>query len=130
MQQLVMALLINLLMTLWKMPQPFLHLVIYNKIFLFIQQILQELFEDISDFEQQMDMLAMLNREVAQVEEYVQGMEVDALVLNPSFDDSDDADELECLLPEFDLQFWRFYKLHRIVHLRQCSFSDAAVDQG
>lgn len=87
------------------MPQPFLHLVIYNKIFLFIQQILQELFEDISDFEQQMDMLAMLNREVAQVEEYVQGMEVDALVLNPSFDDSDDADELECLLPEFDLQF-------------------------
>ena len=63
-----------------------------------VLEVFQELFEDIPNFEQQMEVLSLLNREVAQVERYLQAMEVAENVEHIS-------DEMYSLLPEFGLQF-------------------------
>ena len=59
------------------------------------------LFEDIPDFYQQMEVLSTLSKEVARAEDYLRAMEIAACVENLS----DDSDEFDFLLPEFDLQF-------------------------
>ena len=64
-----------------------------------VLEVLQELFEDIPDYEQQMEMLGSLNNEVTRAEEYIQAMEVQS-----TEDISDDSDD-DFSLPEFDLRF-------------------------
>ena len=66
-----------------------------------VLEVFQELFEDIPDFYQQMEVLSTLSKEVARAEDYLQAMEIAACVENLS----DDSDEFDFLLPEFDLQF-------------------------
>jgi len=66
-----------------------------------VLEVFQELFKDIPNFEQQMEVLSLLNREVTQAEHYLQAMEVTENVEHIS----DDSDEMYSLLPEFDLQF-------------------------
>ena len=63
-----------------------------------VLEVFQELFENIPNFEQQMEVLSLLNREVTQAEHYLQAMEVTENVEHIS-------DEMYSLLPEFDLQF-------------------------
>ena len=70
-----------------------------------VLEVHQELFEDIPNFEKQMEVLSLLNREVTQAEHYLQAMELDAYIEHIS----DDSDELYSFLPEFDLQFWLIY---------------------
>ena len=69
-----------------------------------VLEVFQELFEDIPDFEQQMEILGLLNSEVAQVERYmfIQAMELSACEAE-NFNDS--SDEIMCELPEFELEF-------------------------
>ena len=63
-----------------------------------VLEVFQELFKDIPNFEQQMEVLSLLNREVTQAEHYLQAMVVTEIVEHIS-------DEMYSLLPEFDLQF-------------------------
>ena len=67
-------------------------------------EVFQELFEDIPDFYQQMEVLSTLSKEVARAEDYLQAMEIAACVESAE-NLSDDSDEFDFLLPEFDLQF-------------------------
>lgn len=64
-------------------------------------EVFQDLSEDIPNFEQQMEVLSLLNREVSHAEHYLQAMEVTENVEHIS----DDSDEMYSLLPEFDPQF-------------------------
>lgn len=48
-----------------------------------------------------MEVLSTLNKEVVRAEDYLQAMEIAACVEHLS----DDSDEFDFLLPEFDLQF-------------------------
>ena len=66
-----------------------------------VLEVLQELFEDIPDYEQQMEVLDLLKSEVTRAEGYLQTMELVACFHSGVSDDSDD----EFLLSEFDLQF-------------------------
>ena len=67
-------------------------------------EVFQELFEDIPDFEQQMEVLGLLNSEVAQAERcmFMQAMELSPCVAE-NFSDS--SDEFIYELPEFELEF-------------------------
>lgn len=71
-----------------------------------VLEVFQELFEDISDFEQQMKVLGLLNSEVAKAERY---MFMQAMELSPSaaenFTDSSDELTSVCELLEFELEF-------------------------
>ena len=69
-----------------------------------ILEVFQELFEDIPNFVQQMEVLGLLNSEVARAEHYLQAMEVVACLDSTELF-SDSSDELDFLLPEVDLQF-------------------------
>ena len=51
-----------------------------------------------------MEVLSRLNKEVARAEDYLQAMEIAACVESAEHL-SDDSDEFDFLLPEFDLQF-------------------------
>ena len=68
-----------------------------------VLEVFQELFEDIHDFEQQMEVLGLLNSEVAQAERYMfmQAMELSACAA----ENFSDSDEIICELPEFELEF-------------------------
>lgn len=66
-----------------------------------VLEVLQELFEDIPDYEQQMEVLDLLKSEVTRAEGYLQAMELVACLHSGVSDDSDN----EFLLSEFDLQF-------------------------
>ena len=68
-----------------------------------VLEVLQELFEDILNYEHQMEMLGLLNTEVTRAEDYIQAMEVVAFMQSTE-DISDDSDDY-FLLPEFDLRF-------------------------
>ena len=61
-------------------------------------EVFQDLFEDIPNFEQQMEVLSLLNREVTHAEHHLQAMEETENVEHIS-------DEMYSLLPEFDPQF-------------------------
>ena len=69
-----------------------------------VLKVFQELFEDIPNFEQQMEVLGLLNSEVSQAERYMfmQAMELSACEAE-NFSDS--GDEIICELPEFELEF-------------------------
>ena len=67
-----------------------------------VLEIFQELFEDIPDFAQQMEVLCLLNSEVTQAENDIQTMELSHW---ESEHFSDDSDELNVELPEFDIHF-------------------------
>ena len=69
-----------------------------------VLEVFQELFEDIPDFEQQMEVLGLLNSEVAQAERcmFMQAMELSPCVAE-NFSDS--SDEFIYELPEFELEF-------------------------
>ena len=67
-----------------------------------VLEIFQELFEDIPDFAQQMEVLGLLNSEVTQAEKHIQTMELSSW---ESEHFSDDSDELNFELPEFDIHF-------------------------
>ena len=69
-----------------------------------VLEVFQELFEDIPDFYQQMEVLSSLSKEVARAEDYLQAMEIAACVESAE-NLSDDSDEFDFLLSEFDLQF-------------------------
>ena len=69
-----------------------------------VLEVFQELFEDILDFEQQMEMLHLLNSEVTRAEKYLQVMKIDTYFDNVHVDISDDSDD-EFLLSEFDFRF-------------------------
>ena len=93
--------------TLSKKQLAFSLLILYRRPFQFIistqhvmdvLEVFQELFKDIPNFEQQMEVLPLLNREVTQAEHYLQAMVVTEIVEHIS-------DEMYSLLPEFDLQF-------------------------
>ena len=68
-------------MTLFYKQLTFSHLIIYRRIFQFIphsmswmywkKEVVQELFEDIPNFEQQMEALPLLNKQVTQAEHYL-----------------------------------------------------------
>lgn len=68
-----------------------------------VLEVFQELFEDIPDYDQQMEVLDLLKSEVARAEIYLQAMELEACLQSVDFF-SDDSDT-EFLLSEFDLQF-------------------------
>ena len=61
-----------------------------------------EIFEDIPDYAQQMEVLGLLNSEVTQAENDIQTMELSHW---ESEHFSDDSDELNVELPEFDIHF-------------------------
>ena len=67
-----------------------------------VLEIFQELFEDIPDYAQQMEVLGLLNSEVTQAENDIQTMELSHW---ESEHFSDDSDELNVELPEFDIHF-------------------------
>ena len=67
-----------------------------------VLEIFQELFEDIPDYAQQMEVLGLLNSEVSQAENDIQTMELSHW---ESEHFSDDSDELNVELPEFDIHF-------------------------
>ena len=69
-----------------------------------VLEVFQELFEDIPDFYQQMEVLSTLSKEVARAEDHLQAMEIAACVESAE-KLSYDSDEFDFLLPEFDLQF-------------------------
>ena len=61
--------------------------------------------EPIPDFEQQMEILYLLNSEVTRADKYLRVMEIDTYLDNGHVDDiSDDSDD-DFLLPEFDFRF-------------------------
>lgn len=69
-----------------------------------ILKVFQELFEDIPDYAQQMEVLDLLKCEVSNAEIYLQAMELDVCLQSHDIFLDNDSDN-EFFLSEFDLQF-------------------------